>query len=163
MHEEPIVTSPNEHGWSPEEVLITEPTRNSRLRWVVVVSAGIAPGEMANAVACVAAQAGLSIGGLLGPAGTDAAGGAHPGLPWAGCTLLVAPSEAIAELRLKALAAGDVLVGGMPASAQTNRVYAEYLDELSQTPPRDLGLRALSLFGPKNRIARLTGKLTLLP
>lgn len=85
------------------------------------------------------------------------------GLPWAGCTLLVAPSAALGELRPRALAAGDVLVCGMPAGAQTNRLYAEYLDELSTTPSSDLSFRALSLFGPKNRISKLTGKLPLLP
>lgn len=149
-------------GWSDEEVLIAEPTRNSRLRWVIAVSADAAPGEAANAVACVAAQAGRSIRGLLGPSGTDADAGPHPGLPWAGCTLLTASPTALTDLRLKALAAGDVLVCGMPASAQTNRVYAEYLDELSRTPSTQLDLRALSLFGPKNRISKLTGKLELL-
>ncbi len=49
-----------------------------------------------------------------------------------------------------------------PASAQTNRVYAEYLAELSGTQDDALRLRALSLFGPKNRISKLTGKLELL-
>lgn len=49
-----------------------------------------------------------------------------------------------------------------PASAQTNRVYAEYLAELAHTQDHALQLRALSLFGPKNRISKLTGKLELL-
>lgn len=149
-------------GWNPDEIAIGEPTRNSRLRWAVVVDAALTAGEAANAVACVAANAGQSVAGLIGPGGPDADGQPHPGLPWAGCTILAAPAEALLELRRKAVAAGDVAVCDMPASAQTNRVYAEYLDELAATPTDRLQRRALSLFGPKNRIAKLTGKLTLL-
>ncbi len=151
-----------ELGWRPGEVAIDEPTRNSRLRWVIVVDAALSPGTAVNAVACVAAHVGRAVGGLLGPDGTDADGGTHPGLPWAGCTVLGASAEMLTEIRRKAVAAGDVDVCDTPASAQTNRVYAQYLDELSRTGDLALQLRALSLFGPKNRISKLTGRLELL-
>ena len=149
-------------GWRPDEIAIGEPTRNSRLRWVVVVDAALTAGEATNAVACVATNAGQTVRGLLGPGGDDADGQLHPGLPWAGCTVLTAAADALLELRRKAVAAGDVAVCDMPGSAQTNRVYAEYLDELARTSTDALALRALSLFGPKNRISKLTGKLALL-
>lgn len=156
--------SPNKQhiGWQPAEVAIDEPTRNSRLRWVIVVDIALSPGTATNAVACVAAHVGGVVGALLGPDGTDADGGLHPGLPWAGCTLLTTSADGLNEIRRKAVAAGDVDVCDTPASAQTNRVYAAYLDELSRTPDHALQLRALSLFGPKNRINKLTGKLDLL-
>ena len=150
-------------GWAPEDVAIDEPTRTSRWRWVVVVDGDLSPGTAVNAVACVAAHVGSVVRGLLGPDGTDAGGGTHPGLPWAGCTVLAASAAELAQLRRKAVAAGDVDVCDTPASAQTNRVYAEYLAELAGTQDDGLQLRALSLFGPKNRIGKLTGKLALLP
>ena len=149
-------------GWRPEDVAIEEPTRTSRLRWVIVVDAALAPGTAVNAVACVAAHVGRAVSGLLGPDGTDASGGNHAGLPWAGCTVLAASADELTAIRLKAVAAGDVDVCDTPASAQTNRVYAEYLAELAHTQDHALQLRALSLFGPKNRISKLTGKLELL-
>jgi len=149
-------------GWSPKDVAISEPTRNSRLRWVIVVDAALSPGTAVNAVACVAAHVGRAVSGLLGPDGTDASGGGHPGLPWAGCAVLAASVDELTAIRRKAVAAGDVDVCDTPASAQTNRVYAEYLAELSGTQDDALQLRALSLFGPKNRISKLTGKLELL-
>lgn len=158
-----MLNSNNEQlGWPPEDVALDEPTRNSRLRWVIVVDSALSPGTAVNAVACVAAHVGLAVGGLLGPDGTDASGGGHPGLPWAGCTVLGASADELTEIRLKAVAAADVDVCDTPASAQTNRVYAEYLAELSHTQVHALQLRALSLFGPKNRISKLTGKLGLL-
>jgi hypothetical protein len=142
---------------------IDEPTRSSRLRWAIIVDAALSPGAAANAVACVAAHAGQTVTGLLGPDGKDADGDVHPGLPWAGCTILAAPAEVLVEVRRKAVAAIDVAICDMPTSAQTNRVYVEYLDELSGTPADALQLRAISLFGPRNRISKLTGKLELLP
>lgn len=149
-------------GWSAEEIAIDQPTRNSRLRWAIVVDAALSPGEAVNAVACVAANAGQTVAGLIGPGGGDADGHLHPGLPWAGCTVLAAPAEVLLDLRRKATASGDIAVCDMPASAQTNRVYAEYLHELSGTPTDALQLRALSMIGPRNRISKLTGKLGLL-
>jgi len=158
------VSNPNEKqlGWGPEDVAIDQPTRNSRLRWVIVVDAELSAGTAVNAVACVAAHVGRAVGGLLGPDGTDASGGGHAGLPWAGCTVLAASSAELTEIRRRAVAAGDVDVCDTPASAQTNRVNAEYLEELADTRDDALQLRALSLFGPKNRISKLTGKLELL-
>lgn len=150
-------------GWRPEEVAIDEPTRSSRWRWVVVVDGALSPGTAVNAAVCVAAHVGAAVRGLLGPDGSDAGGGSHPGLPWAGCTVLTATADELTELRRRAVAAGDVDVCDTPASAQTNRVYAEYLTELAGTDGDRLQLRALSLFGPKNRIGRLTGRLDLLP
>ena len=165
MNEELPASVPNvlTVGWHDDEVLLTEPTRSSRLRWVVVVDGQRQVGAMVNAVACVAAHAGHAVAGLLGPVGIDADGGCHPGLPWAGCTVLAAPADVLLDLRRKALAAGDVAVYDVPRSAQTNRVYAEYLTELTRTPSDALELAAVSLFGPRNRISKLTGKLPLLP
>jgi hypothetical protein len=75
----------------------------------------------------------------------------------AGCTVLAATADELTELR-KAVAAAVVDACDTPTSAQTNQVYAEY----SCTQEHALQLRGLSLFGPKNRISKLTGKLELL-
>ena len=98
----------------------------------------------------------------LAHGGPDASGYAHPGLPWAGCTLLGGIPEEIAAVRSRAVASEGVLVADMPASAQTNRVYDGYLAELAGTKPEDLGVSAFSVFGPRNRVDKLIKKLTLL-
>ena len=58
--------------------------------------------------------------------------------------------------------APDLWVCAIPASAQTNRVYADYLRQLAATPTSGLELRAIAVLGPRNRIGKLTGKLDLL-
>lgn len=149
-------------GWLPEEVRIDEATSSSRLRWVLVLDSALPGGVAVNAAVCLAANVGRTVPGLLGPDGDDADGGTHPGLPWAGCTVLGATAEQLDDLRARATDAEGVSVVDLPESAQTNRVYAEYLAELGRTPAADLQLRAISLLGPRNRINKLTKKLDLL-
>lgn len=149
-------------GWAPDEVALDEPTRRSRLRWVVVVDTSLPAGMAVNAAVCLAAATGEAVTGLLGPGGVDADGTWHPGLPWAGCTVLGASPQELLELRARATQAQDVLVSDMPGSAQTNRVYADYLRELGETGGAELALRAVSVLGPRNRVDRLVTGLALL-
>ena len=110
----------------------------------------------------MAAGTGALVTGLIARGGPDASGHDHPGLPWAGCTVLGGPPEEIAAVRARAAASDGVLVADMPRSAQTNRVYDDYLGELAGTKPEDLGVSAFSVFGPRNRVDKLVKKLTLL-
>ena len=108
-------------GFTAGEITTGEPTRAARLKWVIVTDESAPAGLMVNAVACTAASTGAAVRRLIGPSGSDAAGVRHPGLPWAGCTVLTASPAALAGLRAKAAATDGVLVVDMPASAQTNR------------------------------------------
>jgi hypothetical protein len=148
-------------GFAPEEIITSEPTRSARLKWVIVADEAVTAGLMVNAVACIAASTGAAVTGLIGPGGRDASGHSHPGLPWAGCTVLTASSAALTEIREKAAAGGAVVVD-MPRIAQTNRVYDDYLAELAETKPEDLAASAVSIIGPRNRISKLVRNLSLL-
>lgn len=85
--------------FSPEEINTGAPTRSARLKWAVVVDRSLDPGRMVNAVACIAATTGALVDGLIARGGPDAAGHSHPGLPWAGCTVLAATPDQLAALR----------------------------------------------------------------
>jgi hypothetical protein len=150
-------------GFTPEEVVTSEPTRAARLKWVIIVDRTVPAGRMANAVACVAASTGEAVAGMIGPTGPDAAGVAHAGLPWAGCTVLTAEPHELAEVRAKAVASADVFVADMPEIAQTTRVYDEFLAELAETKPDDLAVCAISVVGPRNRVSKLVKRLELMP
>jgi hypothetical protein len=149
-------------GYRPDEIVTSEPTRAARYKWVIVVDTTVPAGTAANAVACVAAATGALVSGLIGPGGPDASGYQHPGLPWAGCTILGGTPEEVAAVRARAAAADGVLVADMPASAQTNRVYDDYLAELAGTKPDDLNVSAFSVIGPRNRVDKMVKKLALL-
>ena len=149
-------------GFEPGEIDQSAPTRDARLKWVVVVDDQQPEGRRANAVACIAAAFGARVPGLLGTDGADADGAAHPGLPWAGCSLLAGDAERLVALRARAAEEEGVLVIGMPAAAQESRVYDEYLAALAGTPTAELREIALGLLGPRKAIERLTRRLRLL-
>ncbi len=148
-------------GFAPDEIRTGESTRSAKLKWVIVVDAGLPPGRAVNAAVCVAAATSAGLGGLLGPDAKDATGSAHPGLPWAGCSILAAPTEQLAELRDRAAGLDEVFVADMPAPAQNTRVYDEYLEQMAAGERFEY--YALSLVGPRNRIDKLVKKLSLLP
>lgn len=150
-------------GFAPEEIRLDESTRSARLKWVVVVDEALPVGRAANAAVCVAAATATQVSGLLGPAATDTAGSTHPGLPWAGCSVLAAPAEQLGAIRAKAAASAGVHVADMPTPAQTNRVYQDYLDEVEDENEHPLTYLAVSIVGPRNRVDKLAGKLRLLP
>jgi hypothetical protein len=150
-------------GYLPEEVVTSEPTRSAKYKWAIVVDTDVPAGRMVNAVACVAATTGAVVDGLIAGGGPDASGDAHPGLPWAGCTILGGTPEEVAAARARAAASEDVLLVDMPAAAQAHRIYDDYLSELAGTDPADLNVGAFSVIGPRNRVDKITRKLVLLP
>ncbi|QHY94119.1 hypothetical protein SSPS47_03120 [Streptomyces sp. S4.7] len=140
-------------------------TRRAPLKWVIVVDQDLPAGRAVNAAACTAAAVGRALPDLLGGDGRDGRDGSghvHPGLPWAGCSVLAADTATLHALREKAAAKEDVLVVDMPEPAQTSRIYDEYLDLLAGTKHEDLTYHAVALVGPRNRIGKLVGKLFLL-
>lgn len=149
-------------GFSDEEIDTSAPTRSARLKWVVVVDETLPAGRAVNAAACVAAATSPAVRGLLGPHAVDAAGSLHPGLPWAGCSILAAPAETLRAIREKAAGSEGVFVADMPAAAQLTRVYDEYLAELAGAQPQELSYYAVGIVGPRNRVDRLVGRLPLL-
>jgi Protein of unknown function (DUF2000) len=114
-------------------------------------------------VACVAAATGSLVDGLIAHGGPDASGHDHPGLPWAGCTILGGATEEVAAIRARAVSSGDMLVVDMPAAAQAHRIYNDYLGELARTEPDELAVCAFSVIGPRNRVDKIAKKLALLP
>ena len=150
-------------GFAPDEITTSESTLFARLKWVVIVDNTLPAGRQVNAAVCVAAATSVLVSGLLGPDGQDADGVDHPGLPWAGCSILGASAEQMSTIREKATDAAGVHVTDMPAAAQETRVYDEYLEQLSQTPVGALRPFAISLVGPRKDVDKLVKKLSLLP
>ncbi len=149
-------------GFTPDEINTAEPTRAARLKWVVVVDEALPAGLAVNAAVCVAAATGRLVPGLLGAGGKDASGSVHPGLPWAGCTILAATTAQLADVRAKSVEADGVFVADMPSAAQTTRIYDEYLQQLNQATGDQIAYYAVGILGPRNRIDKLVKKLALL-
>lgn len=130
---------------------------------MIVVDAALPAGRAVNATACVAAATAVNVAGLLGPDGVDADGSAHPGLPWAGCTVLAADTTKLRQIRERAARREDVFVADMPIAAQETRIYDEYLATLAKSYADELDFGAVSLVGPRKVVDRIVGGLKLLP
>ena len=152
----------NQVGFEPEEIRTAEPTRSARLKWVIVVDEALPAGRATNAAICVAAATTSAVTGLLGPDAKDADGSVHPGLPWAGCSVLAAPVERLGQIRARATESLGVFVADMPVQGQATRVYDEYLQQVGETAGAHLAYHAVSLVGPRNRIDKLVHRLGLL-
>jgi Protein of unknown function (DUF2000) len=149
-------------GFTDEEIDTAAPTRSARLKWVVIVNEALPPGRAVNAAVCAAAATSPRISGILGEASVDADGNAHEGLPWAGCSILVANAESLRRIRAKGASSPDCFVADTPLAAQETRVYDEYLDAVSNAPADAIDYAAISLVGPRNRVDRITGRLPLM-
>ena len=149
-------------GYAAHEMSTGERTGTAKLKWVVIVDRSLSGGQAVNAAVCVAAAPAPDVPGLLGPGGADAADQFHPGLPWAGCSILAASSAELAVIRQQAIDR-ELLAADMPAAAQATRVYDDYLRQLAKTDPGELAVLAVSVIGPRNQVAKLVRRLELLP
>ena len=148
-------------GFEPGEIRTDRPTGAARLKWVVVVDDELSPGRAVNAAVCIAATTAQSVTGLIGGPAIDAEGSAHPGLPWAGATILTAPAESLTRLRARAAASEGVFVADMPGAAQETRVYDEYLSEMARSGA-EMRYLAVGIVGPRNRVAKMVHGLEML-
>jgi hypothetical protein len=147
-------------GFDAAEIRTDQPTGKARLKWVIVVDDALPPGLVANAAVCVAAATSPRVAGMLGPDAIDASGSAHPGLPWAGCTVLGAPAAGLTRLRAAAAETAGVLVADMPAAAQRVRVYDDYLADVAGAA--ELAYLAVGIIGPRDVVDGMTRGLSLL-
>jgi peptidyl-tRNA hydrolase len=150
-------------GFAPEEIDPNLPTRAARLKWVVVVNSDIPAGRAVNAATCAVAATSRAVTGLLGDEAVDASGIHHPGLPWAGCSILVTDAHTLRTIRDKAANCFGCHVADMPAAAQQTRVYADYLATIKEAPAADIEYYAVSIIGPRKRVDKIVGKLPLMP
>lgn len=148
-------------GFEQHEIRTSESTRSARLKWVVIVADDLPIGHAVNAAVSVATATALEVPGIQGPDAVDADGGRHAGLPWAGCTVLTASRPELERIRAAAATDSDLSVTDMPASAQSTRVYDEYLAAVRELSGDALDLLAVSLVGPRNRIDRMVKRLPL--
>jgi len=154
---------PSTIGFAPDEIDTTAPTRAARLKWVIVVDEALPPGRAVNAAICATAATAIAVPGLQGPSARDAGGNEHPGLPWAGCTILAADASTLRTIRAKAATSDECFVADVPSEAQHTRVYDEYRQRVADRAPDELEYYAVSIVGSRKRVDRIVGRLDLMP
>ncbi|WP_017592434.1 DUF2000 domain-containing protein [Nocardiopsis potens] len=155
-------TAPARFELAPEDIRPDLSTREARVKWVMVIDPALGPGLIANTAGCLAAAVGKELPGIIGPGAEDASGADHPGLPWTGCSVLGADPATLRAVRDKARAKSGVHVVDMPRSAQAANVYTRYVEALAEIGTEEIEYQGISLLGPRNKVAKLTGRLPLL-
>jgi len=128
-------------------------------RCVIVVDEALTPGKASNAAAVVAFTLGQRHSHLVGAPLREGDGTAHPGLIPIGIPVLKATAAQLSALREKSLAHCDVV--DFPEQGQTTTDYSAFLDAVHTFKGDSLQYLAVGLVGPKNRIGKLVGGLSL--
>ncbi|MFW5418676.1 DUF2000 domain-containing protein [Nocardiopsis sp. CNT-189] len=164
MPDRPTATAPAppRFEFAPEDIRPDLPTRENRIKWVMLIDPALGPGLAANTAGCLAAAVGKELPAIIGPGAEDASGADHPGLPWTGCSVLAADPATLRAVREKARTKAGVHVVDMPRSAQASSVYTHYVETLADIGAEEIEYQGISLIGPRNKIAKLTGRLPLL-
>jgi hypothetical protein len=143
-------------------ILTTELPMRLEIKIVIVVRDGLGPHVATNAAALLGLSLCERLPHLLGTDGKDASGGIHAGLNTRPVPVVTADAQQIADLHGPARAREDIVAVGFTEIARQPRDYATYLDDLATTPEPELEYVAVALFGPSNRVAPLTKRLSLL-
>lgn len=128
-------------------------------RCIIVVDEALSPGKASNAAAVVAFTLGQRHGRLVGAPLREHDGVTHAGLIPIGITVLKASADQLSELRTKSLPHCDVV--DFPVQGQTTTDYAAFLDAVLTHSGEALRYVAVGLLGPRNRVGKLVGGLSL--
>jgi hypothetical protein len=131
---------------------------------VMVVSEELPLGLVVNTAAVLGISLGRAVEDILGPEVFDASGERHHPLTKLPIAILKAPSQAIGEIRRRAVTAeyADLVLVDFSHVAQAARTCEEYLKTIPTRTAAELNYLGVALYGEARKVARLTGSLPLL-
>ncbi|NAZ76069.1 DUF2000 family protein [Kineococcus sp. T13] len=148
------------HEWGPGGGAAAAPAPQK----VVLVCREDLPTAVAvNAAAVLGLSVGHHLPGRTGPDATDASGTTYPGITTLPVPVLSAPAAEVAELFRRARADEQVATVVLTETARRAKTYEDYLEQARRVPHADTEPVALAVYGPRNRVTRLTKHLPLLP
>ncbi|KQN64552.1 DUF2000 family protein [Erwinia sp. E602] len=130
-------------------------------RCTIVVDAQLAPGLAMNAASVIGISFGRTVDNLVGPDLHSADGVSYPGVIYAPLPVLRAEGSYLQALLQTAQQDDEIYVMPFSALAQSCKTYDEYGERISSVSSPQIALVAIGLIGPKKKITRLTGNLSL--
>lgn len=134
----------------------------SENKCVIVVSDSLDSGLAINAASVLSLTLGHRVEGLVGIDVKDADGVTHPGIAYIPIPVLKAAPSTVSEITRSASADEEVFFVSFSALAQSCRIYEEYIDRMAATPTAELDIVGVGLHGPRKRINKLVGSLSLM-
>ncbi|NAZ84544.1 DUF2000 domain-containing protein [Kineococcus indalonis] len=115
-----------------------------------------------NAAAVLGLSVGHHLPGRSGPAVTDASGTTYPGITTLPVPVLTAPAAVVTELFRAARADERVAAVVLTEAARRAKTHEDYAEQVQRVPDADAEPVALAVYGPRNRVTRLTEHLPLM-
>lgn len=144
--------------------MTNENTESNKMKCVIVIHEDLPIGLIANTAAVIGMSIGQRFGHLIGPDVLDQNGGLHRGITQVPIPLLRGSQDFFRSIREKAaqLEAQGIFVVDVCDVAQKSKRYADYVEQMQQTPVSHLSYLGVGLFGPRKDIEKLTGSASLL-
>jgi hypothetical protein len=134
------------------------------MKLVLIINRDLPLGLIANAAAVLGLSFGNTVADLIGPDIQDRDGRVHAGITRVNIPVLAAAPEQLKDLydNLVEISEEDILVIDFNTVAQSCKNYADYTRELAVCSQDSLQYLGICLYGPQQKINKLTGNLRLL-
>ncbi|AHG21714.1 hypothetical protein Z042_20445 [Chania multitudinisentens RB-25] len=133
----------------------------SRHRCTIVIDKDLPAGLAINAASVIGISFGRTTENLVGPDMQSLDAVNYPGVIYSPLPVLLASGEYIHELQAIAEADDEIYIMPFSALAQSCKTYDEYGERISSVNSEHIELVAVGLIGPKKKITKLTGNLSL--
>lgn len=134
------------------------------MKCVMIINEKLPRGLIANTSAVLALSIGNKIKGIIGEDVKDQDDQVHRGITQLSVPLLRGDSDAIHSIRNKLLKinSDEIFFVDFCDVAQKSKSYDEYRSKLNRTPADELTYLGIAIYGPAEKINKLTGNIGLL-
>jgi len=134
------------------------------MKCVMIVNQELPSGLVANTTAALGMSLANLVDGLIGESLEDGDGRLHEGLTKIPIPILCLPQKELKEKYDALLEMGDpeLRLIGFSRIAQGSRSYEDYAAKLKAASGEKMDYAGLCLYGPKNKVNKLTGSIKML-
>lgn len=129
---------------------------------VLICREGLGQLHAVNAAVVLGMSVGHHLPGRTGPDVHDASGTIYPGITTLPVPILTGSADTITHLFRAAATDPRVAVSILTDTARRAKTYEEYIQQAAEVNAADEAPVALALYGPRNRVTKLTKRLPLM-
>ncbi|WP_027254183.1 DUF2000 domain-containing protein [Photobacterium halotolerans] len=133
----------------------------SKHKCTIVVDNDLPTGLAVNAASVIGISFGKNIQNLVGPDMKSMNDFSYPGVIYSPLPILKARGDYLHELHQIGEMDDDIYVMPFSSLAQSCKTYDEYGERISSVNSENIELVAIGLIGPRKKIQKLTGNLSL--
>lgn len=133
----------------------------SQHRCTIIIDKNLPAGLAMNAASVIGISFGRTVENLVGPDMQSLDEVNYPGVIYSPLPVLLASGEYLHELQTHSENDDEIYAMPFSALAQSCKTYEEYGERISSVNSNNIELVAIGLIGPKKKITKMTGNLSL--